>query len=105
MCLTVFIFSNVDLKNMSANNIKRFICSSELFSSYELDIDVNFHDSIESIIEYFKNDMIELFNKHRLHGLVEQMNNTRFHIHSYTIKIYLIQPLGMLQYKMNILIS
>ena len=77
----------------SANNIKRFICSSELFSSYELDIDVNFHDSIESIIEYFQNDMIELFNKHRLHGLVEQMNNTRFHIHSYTMEDMVISDI------------
>ena len=82
----------------STNNIKRFICSSELFSSYELDIDVNFHDSIESIIEYFKNDMIELFNKHRLHGLVEQMNNTRFHIHSYTIEDILISDIGTIYY-------
>ena len=82
----------------SANNIKRFICSSELFSSYELDIDVNFHDSINSIIEYFKNDMIELFNKHRLHGLVEQMNNTRFHIHSYTIEDILISEIETIYY-------
>ena len=81
-----------------ANNIKRFICSSELFSSYELDIDVNFHDSIDSIIEYFKDDIIELFNKHRLHGLVEQMNNTRFHIHSYTIEDILISEIGTIYY-------
>ena len=82
----------------SANNIKRFICSSELFSSYELDIDVNFYDSIDSIIEHFKDDMIELFNKHRLHGLVEQMNNTRFHIHSYTIEDILISDIGTIYY-------
>ena len=82
----------------STNNIKRFICSSELFSSYELDIDVNFYDSIDSIIDYFKNDMIELFNKHRLHGLVEQMNNTRFHIHSYTIEDILISDIGTIYY-------
>ena len=82
----------------SANNIKRFICSSELFSSYELDIDVNFHESIDSIIEHFKDDMIELFINHRLHGLVEQMNNTRFHIHSYTIEDIFISEIGTIYY-------
>jgi len=83
------------------NNIKRFICSSELFSSYELEIDVDFHDKKESIIEYFKNDMIALFNKHKLHQLVEQMNNTRFHIHGFTFEDILISDIGSTFYICN----
>ena len=82
----------------SANNIKMFICSSELFSSYELKIDVNFHSSLDSIIDHFKNNMIELFNKHKLHGLVEKMNNTRFHIHSYTMEDILISDRDTIYY-------
>ena len=36
------------------NNIKKFTASSELFSGFQLDIDVNYFGSNEEISEFFK---------------------------------------------------
>jgi len=63
---------------------RTFIFSSDTFSSYEVLTDIRYLDSLDDIIDFCKRDLIEILRKHNLVSLVEECEQTQFHIHTHT---------------------
>jgi len=80
------------------NNMKKFIASSELFSGFEIVIDVNYHESIESIVEFFRNELINLFNENNLVNLSQKAKDSKFHIHTNSLEEILISNASTIYY-------
>jgi len=68
---------------MSANT-RKFIASSDLFGGYEIDIDLNYCDSLDDIVNTFYDSLYNLLSYHNLHSLVNLVKQCKFHIHSFT---------------------
>ena len=79
-------------------NNKLFKASSKLFNGYELEINMNYYESIDDIIIHFKKSLIEIFEKYKLEILIEEINKTKFHIHDITFEDILISNRGSLFY-------
>ena len=67
--------------------IKTFCISSELFSFYQKDIDVNSVESIEEIILLVVTELDDLLKNNHLEILSEELNKCKFHIHDYTFEV------------------
>lgn len=80
------------------NNIKFFKASSKLFSGYELEIDINYHESIDDIINNFKKSLIEIFKINNFEFLIDEVNKANFHIHSFTFEDILISKRNSIFY-------
>ena len=72
------------------NQMRKFIISSETFSDYEMYISLYDISTIDDIINIMRNDLIETLSALKLTNLVKKINNTNFHIHSYTIEDILV---------------
>ncbi len=72
------------------NQMRKFIISSETFSDYEMYISLYDISTIDDIINIMRNDLIEKLSALKLTNLVKKINNTNFHIHSYTIEDILV---------------
>ena len=72
------------------NQMRKFIISSETFSDYEMYISLYDISTIDDIINIIRNDLIEKLSALKLTNLVKKINNTNFHIHSYTIEDILV---------------
>jgi len=70
--------------------MRKFIISSETFSDYEMYISLYDISTIDDIINIMRNDLIEKLSALKLTNLVKKINNTNFHIHSYTIEDILV---------------
>ena len=69
---------------MSENNFRQFIASSELFSGYEVMIDLNECNSIDDIVNTFYDNLYNCLTLHKFRILLEEVQKCKFHIHSYT---------------------
>ena len=67
-------------------NIHKFIASSELFSGYEVYIDLNYCNSLDDIVNVFYEDLLNFLNSHNLIALVDKVKECRFHIHGFTFE-------------------
>jgi len=67
-------------------NIRKFIASSELFSGYEVFIDLNYCNTLDDICNIFYEDLLNFCNAHNLIVLVEKVKECRFHIHGFTFE-------------------
>jgi len=70
--------------------MRKFIISSETFSDYDMYISLYDISTIDDIINIMRNDLIEKLSALKLTNLVKKINNTNFHIHSYTIEDILV---------------
>ena len=82
---------------MKPNN-KIFICSSNLFHGYKLNIDMNNCDNIDDILKIFKDSLINLLKNNNLEILVKELNNRNLHIHTHTFEDILISDRETLYY-------
>ena len=64
---------------------RTLICSSDLFQGFEVIIDIRYYQSINEIIEHFKNELISVLNKYKLEILCKKCESINFHIHTHTI--------------------
>ena len=80
---------NVNNMNMDPN-IRKFIASSELFSGFEVYIDLNYCNSLDDIVNTFYDDLHNFLNSHNLVVLVNKVKLCRFHIHGFTIEDILL---------------
>ena len=80
------------------NNNKKFIISSELFNGFNIDIDVNFHDSIETILDYTKKIILEILKKNNFENLIDILNKSKLHIHNFTFEDILISKRNTIYY-------
>ena len=77
----------MDINNMNMDpNIRKFIASSELFSGFEVYIDLNYCNSLDDIVNTFYDDLYNFLNSHNLVALVNQVKLSKFHIHSFTFE-------------------
>tara|TARA_B100000745_G_scaffold226863_1_gene151859 strand:+ start:221 stop:487 length:267 start_codon:yes stop_codon:yes gene_type:complete len=71
---------------MNHNQIRKFICSSEYFSGFNIMIDLTEINTIDDILIIFKNHLINCLQNHNFERLIDIANNRHFHIHSYLIE-------------------
>jgi len=68
------------------DNKKVFTASSELFSGYEVVIDLNNCSSINDIINIFVVDLQKCLEQNKFIVLLEKLQYNQFHIHNYTFE-------------------
>lgn len=71
---------------MDESTSRLFIASSEVFSHFQVEISLYSISTIEDIIIIFKEELNNVLKKNNLINLVNQLNETNFHIHSYTVE-------------------
>ena len=71
---------------MEESTSRLFIVSSEVFSHFKVEIPLDNISTIEDIIILFKEELNNVLKKNNLINLMNQLNETNFHIHSYTIE-------------------
>ena len=71
---------------MEESITRLFIASSELFSNFQVNISLYDISTIEDIIVLFKEELNSVLKKNNLTNLVNKLNVTNFHIHSYSIE-------------------
>jgi hypothetical protein len=71
---------------MSETNFRQFIASSELFSGYEVMIDLNECNSIDDIVNTFYDNLYNCLTLHKFRILLEEVKECKLHIHSYTFE-------------------
>lgn len=72
------------------SNIRTFIASSELFSGFSVDIDLNYCNTINDIIHEFKNKLLFILKSFHFEILIEKLEQINFHIHNYTFEDIII---------------
>ena len=65
------------------SNIRTFIASSELFSGFSVNIDLNYCNNINEIIHEFKDKLIFILKSFNFEILIEKLETMNFHIHTY----------------------
>ena len=71
---------------MENDSMRLFIASSELFSDFSVQISLYNVSSIEEIIEIFKKELISVLQKNNFTSLIQILEKSNFHIHSYSIE-------------------
>lgn len=69
---------------------RKLKASSNLFSGFEIDIDIRYFDTIDEVIKYFHNELLSVLNKYNLEILYEQCLKSNFHIHTHTLEEILL---------------
>tara|TARA_B110001454_G_scaffold217085_1_gene241630 strand:+ start:1507 stop:1767 length:261 start_codon:yes stop_codon:yes gene_type:complete len=64
-------------------NTRKFIISDELFSGFEMDIDLDRNESIIDIINTIKNELLSLLDDKNLSVLSQKLKVIDFHIHDH----------------------
>ena len=70
---------------MTDKKKRLFIASSELFSTFQTEIQLTNISSVDDIILIFRNRLKEVFIKNKLERLAIKVDECNFHIHSYDI--------------------
>jgi len=71
---------------MNKTNSRKFIASSELFSGYEVYIDLNYCNTLDDIVNSFYDNLYTCLSHYNFEYLTEQVKLCKFHIHSYTFE-------------------
>ena len=71
---------------MSKTNIRKFIASSDLFSGYEVSIDLNYCNSLDDIVNSFYDNLQNCLTLNKFVVLLDELKDCRFHIHTYTLE-------------------
>lgn len=60
---------------------RRFVASSELFTGFELYLDIEIHDTMDNIINAFYENLYNILYLHKFEVLLEKLKYCQFHIH------------------------
>ena len=71
---------------MEINNTKKFIASSELFSGYEVQINLNDCSSLNDIVNTFYDNLQNCLTLNNFTVLLEELEECKFHIHTYSFE-------------------
>ena len=63
---------------------RKIIASSELFSGFEVIIDIRYFDTMDQIIKHFHKKLLSLFEDHKLDILRSECAQCKFHCHTHT---------------------
>ena len=75
---------------MNSSYNRTFIASSELFSGFKMDINIQSIDTIDNIIKIFTDELKSILKKYNFEILLESVNVKKFHVHSHTLEQILI---------------
>lgn len=67
-------------------DFRRFIASSEIFSGYEVFIDITVHNSLDNIVNYFYEHLMKTLVDNKFEVLIEHLKKLRLHIHDFTFE-------------------
>ena len=65
---------------------RKFICSSNYFSGFSVRVNLTHVNTIDDIINIFKNKLFDTLKNHNFEILIEVAKKKNFHIHDYTIE-------------------
>tara|TARA_Y100000817_G_scaffold61074_1_gene45783 strand:+ start:1734 stop:1997 length:264 start_codon:yes stop_codon:yes gene_type:complete len=68
------------------SDMRVFVASSELFSDFQCNISLYNIETIDDIINEFKNRLSNVLVENHLTKLNDELSNKKFHIHGYTIE-------------------
>ena len=83
---------------MSKTNIRKFIASSDLFSGYEVMIDLNYCNSLDDIVNSFYDNLQNCLTLNKFVVLLDELKDCRFHIHTYTLEDIILSDKNMIFY-------
>ena len=75
---------------MNSSYNRTFIASSELFSGFKMDINIQSIDTLDHIIKIFTDELKSILKKYNFEILLESVNIKKFHVHSHTLEQILI---------------
>ena len=75
---------------MEKKDSRLFIASSELFSNFEVEISLYSVSSIDDIVDFFKKELLTVLKKNNFINLIKKLEESNFHIHSFTIEDILV---------------
>ena len=67
-------------------HFRTFEASSELFSGFQVDINITEIDTLDDIVKIFLDRLIKVLKDNKFTMLIKKLNETRFHIHSHTLE-------------------
>ena len=65
---------------------RKFIASSDIFSDFTVEISLYRVSTIQDVIDLFKERLVEVLMEHNFTGLIQMLENKKFHIHTHTIE-------------------
>lgn len=66
-------------------NPQKCSISDDLFSGFEVIIDMDYYDSLQEIVDYVKSCLIKSLTKLKLEYIIKKVNEKNFHIHDRSI--------------------
>ena len=75
---------------MNSSYNRTFIASSELFSGFKVEINIQSIDTVDHIIKIFTDELKTVLKKYNFEILLESVNVKKFHVHSHTLEQTLI---------------
>ena len=75
---------------MNSSYNRTFIASSELFSGFKVEINIQSIDTVDNIIKIFTDELKTVLKKYNFEILLESVNVGKFHVHSHTLEQILI---------------
>jgi predicted transcriptional regulator len=75
---------------MNSSYNRTFIASSELFSGFKVEINIQSIDTVDNIIKIFTDELKTVLKKYNFEILLESVNVKKFHVHSHTLEQILI---------------
>lgn len=64
--------------------------SSKYFGYYNVEVDIRYTSDKNDIINYCKNDLLNLLKEKNLVWLIDKLNESNFHIHTHTYEEILL---------------
>ena len=87
---------------MNASYNRTFIASSELFSGFKVEINIQSIDTVDHIIKIFTDELKTVLKKYNFEILLEKMNyENGWHIHAHTMEEILTSNGGNTFYVCN----
>jgi predicted transcriptional regulator len=75
---------------MNSSYNRTFIASSELFSGFKVEMNIQSIDTVDNIIKIFTDELKTVLKKYNFEILLESVNVKKFHVHSHTLEQILI---------------
>ena len=86
---------------MNNDHKRLFVASSELFSGFQVDINITEIDTLDDIVKIFLDRLIKVLKDNKFTMLVKKLNETKFHIHSHTLEEILTSERNTILYVCN----
>ena len=83
---------------MNSSYNRTFIASSELFSGFKVEMNIQSIDTLDHIIKIFTDELKTVLKKYNFEILLESVNIEKFHVHSHTLEQILISNKDEIMY-------